>query len=219
MPDFNNKDLETLRQWDTPTICNALEIIFPERRGEGFTVKPFVCLNPSLPPIVGYARTAQIRTAAPSKRNSLDRVAYYEYIASSPGPTITVIEDMDPKPGIGAFWGEVHSAVHLGLGAAGVITNGSIRDLNDCAEGFQALAGMVNPSHAFADPIGVNIPVTIHGMSVKHGDIIHADQHGAVLIPYKAVKKLPNAVKTMIRREAVILEAARKPGGNINKLK
>ena len=219
MMKFNKLDIEKLKQWDTPTICNALELIIPKRRGFGFTIDPFVCHNPQLPPIVGYARTAQIRTAAPPIENSEDRLFYYEYMATPPGPTIVIVEDIDPKPGIGAFWGEVHTAVHYGLGAEGVITNGAIRDLPDSKKEFQMLGGMVNPSHAFANPVNVGNPVTIHGMAVSHNDIIHADQHGAVMIPNEAIKKLPEAVQLVSRREAIILKAARQPDFNIKKLK
>ena len=213
-------ELKFLAQWDTPTICNALEIVMPERRGYGFTVEPFLSLDPSLPPIVGYARTAKIRAAQPPGTDAASkRVAYYEYIAQLPGPTIVVIEDIDPKPGIGAFWGEVNTAVHKGLGALGVVTNGSIRDLPDSAPGFQALGGLVGPSHAFVHPVDFNCRVTVHGMEVDHGNIIHADQHGAVVVPQAAVSKIPAAVELVSRREAQILEAARADDFNIDKLK
>ncbi len=109
-------DLRVLAQWDTPTICNALEIVAPERRGHGFTVEPFSCLEPALPPMVGFARTAKIRAAspdlAPGSKGMAERIPYYVYVANQPGPTIVVIEDIDPKPGVGAFWGEVHTALH-----------------------------------------------------------------------------------------------------------
>lgn len=219
MTDLTIDDLTALTQWDTPTICNALEITNPERRGYGFSTTPFVCLDPSLPPIVGYARTAKIRAAQPASGDGGGRMPYYEYVASGPMPTVVVIEDVDPKPGVGAFWGEVHTAVHFGLGALGVVTNGSIRDLTDSAPGFQALAGLVGPSHAFVHPVDFNCPVTVHGMEVEHDDIIHADQHGAVVVPAAAVKEIPAAVDLISRREGKILEAARADDFDINKLK
>ena len=58
-------DLDALKRYDTPTICNALEIVAPDRRTMGFTTEQFSCLDPKLPPIVGYARTATIRAAEP----------------------------------------------------------------------------------------------------------------------------------------------------------
>src|SRR5688572_26368423 len=120
--------LEKLRSYDTPTICNALEVVDSSRRLTGFTCKPLIAPFPDLPPMVGYARTATIRS---THLNELDakaardqRIAYYEYIASGgPTPQIVVIQDLDgPDCGFGAFWGEVQSTVHKALGCAGVVT-------------------------------------------------------------------------------------------------
>lgn len=218
MTDLAPADLSVLTQWDTPTICNALEIIVPERRGHGFTVEPLVCGDPALRPIVGYARTARIRATAPAA-DPLDRMLYYEYVASGEAPRVIVIQDLDPAPGVGAFWGEVNTAVHKGLGAVGVVTNGSCRDLPDCAPGFQVLAGRVGPSHAHVHVVDFQVPVIVHGMAVNHADIIHADQHGAVVVPREAVKQIPQAVDLIARREAIILQAARRPNFDIQKLK
>ena len=214
-------DLDLLSQWDTPTICNAMELVIPERRGHGFSVMPFVCAKPSLKPIVGYARTATIRAAhrRPWRWPTTHRAAYYEHVAEADGPTIVVLEDLDPTPGVGAFWGEVNTAIHKGLGCRGVVTNGSIRDLDDCAPAFQLLAGKVGPSHAHVHVVEIGPRVTVHGMTVENGDILHADQHGAVVVPAAAVKELPAAIDLIARREAVILAAARDPGFNIEVLK
>ena len=83
--------IEFLKTVDTPTICNALEIVAPERRLIGYTVKPFVCPFPDVVAVVGYARVATCRATHPNEltgeaaRNQ--RIGYYEYIASGPGPT------------------------------------------------------------------------------------------------------------------------------------
>ena len=63
LSDITAEDLQKLTVWDTPTICNALELIVPERRGFGFTTEPLIALDPGLPPICGFARTATIRAA------------------------------------------------------------------------------------------------------------------------------------------------------------
>ena len=218
MIDVTATDLKALSNWDTPTICNALEIINPERRGFGYTIKPFSCLSPRLPPIIGYARTAKIRAAQPTK-SSIDRLTYYEYVAADPMPAIIIVEDIDPTPGYGAFWGEVQTNVHKGLGAVGCVTYGAYRDINDSAPGFQLLGGMVGPSHAYVHLVEIDCRVNIHGMKVDSGDIIHADQHGAVVIPRDAVAKISTTIDMIIRREAIILDAARAPDFNLDKLK
>ena len=218
MSNVTAADLEKLTQWDTPTICNAIEITNPERRGFGYTIKPLSCLAPSLPPVIGYARTAKIRATAPAAA-SVDRLVYYEYVAAIQNPTIVIIEDVDAAPGYGAFWGEVQTNVHKGLGVVGCVTNGSYRDVVDSAPGFQLLGGMINPSHAHVHLIDLNCQTKVHGMEVNHGDIVHADRHGAVIIPEGAVKKIPSAVELIMRREAVILGAARRSDFSLEKLK
>ena len=215
--------LDTLKAFDTPTICNALEHVAPERTGYGYTTRPLVCVHPQLPPIVGYARTATIRAVQPSGRDSAAerdaRVAYYESVAAGPHPTITVIEDLDPAPGVGAWWGEVQTHLHRGLGSLGVVTNGSVRDLGEVAEGFQLLAGNVGPSHAFVHPVAWGVPVKVHGMEVRPDDLVHADRHGAVVIPADVAERLPEAVAKIAKAESVLIEASKKPGFDFDTLR
>jgi regulator of RNase E activity RraA len=223
MASNNLHDLSLLARWDTPTICNALELIIPERRGHGFTIEQIVCLEPTLKPIVGYARTARCSARTPPTETSQElaerRLNYYEYIAGPPHPTVAVIQDIETNPGTGAFWGEVQTNIHKGLGCLGAITSSAIRDVNDCAPGFQILARKVVPSHIYTKVVDFGGQVEVFGMVVNHDDIIHADCHGAVVIPKEAVEKLPAAVDLMIRKEAVQLEAARDPSFNIQMLR
>ncbi len=215
---------EALLALDTPSVCNALELIAPERRGYGFTVSPLVCSRPELPPMVGYARTAAIRAAHPghlaAKAARELQDAYYAYVDDGPKPAIIVIQDLDgPLRGYGSWWGEVNSNVHKGLGCLGVITDGSVRDLPVIAEGFQMLADRVGPSHAFVHPVTYGQPITVAGMHVAHGDLVHADQHGAVVIPWEVADKIPEAAAKVAAREKVIIDAARQPGFDIEKLR
>jgi len=210
---LTDADLDALRALDTPTVCNALEVVTPDRRGGGYSVQPFFCPRPELKPIVGYARTGTIRSMQPSDRSAAEdtsvRLDYYDHIASGPGPTITVIEDLDAVPGYGAWWGEVNTSIHQGLGSLGVITNGSIRDLDDAAEGFQMLAGMAGPSHAWVRVVEFGLAVTVHGMTVLPGDLVHADRHGAVVIPADAAREIPAAAARIADAERVLIEASR----------
>jgi len=216
--------LEALARFDTPTICNAMELVAPERRLSGYTVKPLVCPFPDLPPMVGYARTATIRAtttsglAAAAQRDQ--RLAYYEYVGTGHGPRISVIQDLDgANIGFGAFWGEVNSALHKALGCLGVVTDGSIRDIPQWAPGFQALAGSIGPSHAHVHLAGFGDTVNVAGMTVRSGDIIHADRHGAVVIPADIAARLPEAADLCARREEVILSIARSDAFSLDKLK
>ena len=216
--------LAKLKTYDTPTICNALEILDPARRLTGFTVKPLVCPFPALPPMVGYAKTATHRSTHVHELDAAkareQRIAYYDYVASPPAPGIMVMQDLDGADlGFGAFWGEVMSAVHQGLGCLGVVTDGSIRDIDQWAPGFHALAGSIVPSHAHVHLADFGKEVRVAGMLVRSGDLVHADRHGAVTIPEALAGKVPAACDLLARKEAVILEMARAPGFNVAKLR
>ena len=224
MTKLTNELIAELTSIDTPTVCNALELLAPERRGYGFTTQPLVCTRPELPPMVGIARTATIRAAHPSHLHGKDAQAmsdgYYAYIDEGPKPSIVVIQDLDgAQRGYGSFWGEVNSNIHKGFGACGVVTDGSVRDLPDAAEGFQMMADRVGPSHAFVHVVGYSEPVTVAGMRVLSGELIHADQHGAVVIPWDVADKVLHSAKLIAAKEAVLISAAQQPGFDIDKLR
>lgn len=208
---FTQADLDVLAQWDTPTICNGLEIVAPERRAIGYTVEPMVCIDPKAKPIVGLARVGMIRSMEPPRSKVTDRADWYDYVAPDGLPTIAVLQDIDGQIGYGAYWGEVQSTIHKALGCIGCVTNGSFRDLDMWAPGFQMIGGRVGPSHAWVHMVDFGKPVNVFGMNVAHNDVIHADYHGAVVIPADAVKKLPAAIDLCTRREAVILDICRSP--------
>jgi regulator of RNase E activity RraA len=209
---FTPEDLEILKKWDTPTICNGLELVVPERRAVGFTVEPMLAANRKLPPIVGLARTGLVRAREEPRGPIPAREEWYDYVAAKGFPTIAVIQDIDDRPGYGAFWGEVQTTVHKALGVLGCVTNGSFRDLDMLAPGFQIVGGRIGPSHAHIHMVQMDCDTNIFGMLVRHDDVVHADFHGAVVIPAEAVKKLPAAIDLVSRRERVILDLATSPG-------
>ncbi len=222
MFELTSELIAELTSIDTPTVCNALELVVPERRGYGFTTRPLVCTRPELGPIVGIARTATIRAAHPSDSDTEQadvRDAYYAYIDGGAKPSVVVIQDLDDERGYGSFWGEVNSNIHKGLGCEAVITNGSVRDLPDIAQGFQMLADRVGPSHAFVHVVDFSRPVTVAGMRVSDGDVIHADQHGAVVIPRGVCGEIKQAADLIGRRERVVITAAQQPGFGIEALR
>ncbi len=206
--------IELLRAVDTPTVCNVLEELAPERRAVGFNRRPLTAIFPAMRPIVGYARTATIRSLEPNTvgdRRAV-RLSYYEYIERGPRPSIAVIQDIEgPDRGIGAFWGEVQTNVHRALGCIGTITDGSVRDIDQMAKDFFVLAGSVMPSHVYADIAAYDVPVTVAGMLVNPGDLIHADRHGAVVIPAGVAAEVPKCADLLARREKVLLDAAARP--------
>lgn len=222
MSELTDQVLADLASIDTPTVCNALELVAPQRRASGFTVHPLVCARPDRPPIVGFAKTATIRARQPDSEPQAAaqrRDQYYAYVDAGPKPSVVVIEDLDEPPGFGSFWGEVNSSIHLGFGCLGVVTNGSVRDLPDLAEGFQVLADRIGPSHAHVHITGFAEPVAVAGMEVADGDLVHADQHGAVVIPHHLAGAVKPAADLVARRERVVIDAARQSGFDIAALR
>jgi len=213
------QELAALAAFDTPTICNALELVVPERRALGFTQETLICPFPERKPMVGYAKTGLIRAL---ERPALDgaglrrgRLDYYRYVAEGTQPKIVVIQDLDSRRGFGCFWGEVNSAIHKGFGCEGVVTDGSVRDLDMIAPGFGVLCGKITPSHAHVHPFAFGTEVDVFGMRVCSGDLLHADRHGAVVIPHAVARKVAAAAALCGRREQPLLEAARSPGFSI----
>ena len=210
-----------LRSIDTPTVCNLIEIVAPERRGAGYTAVHLHCPFPDLPPMVGFAKTVTIRARDPVSGPSYmqKRMDYLDYVAAEPRPSVVLIEDLDEPPGYGAFWGEVQTNVHKALGCLGTVTNGSIRDIPAVALDFQMLAGSVAPSHAYVHVEEFGAAVTIHGMAAQSGDLIHADRHGAVVVPTDKIDAMQKALDGLMKQEARIIQAARTPGATVESIK
>ena len=218
------EQFDFLRSIDTPTVCNLLEMVAPERRGFGYTVKHLHCPFPDLPPMVGFAKTVTIKTkdAVPLGQASYmdKRLDYLDYVAAQPAPSVVVIEDLDGEHvGYGAFWGEVQANLHKALGCLGTVTNGSVRDIPMIPPGFQMLAGSISPSHAYVHVVDFAVPVNVHGMAVTSHDLIHADRHGAVVVPLATIPPMVPALDKITKQEARIIQAARAPGATAESIK
>jgi regulator of RNase E activity RraA len=217
-------DFEFLRSIDTPTVCNLIEMVAPERRGSFYTVKHLHCPFPDLPPMVGFAKTVTIRAKDKVPLGEAGymqkRLDYLDYIAAEPHPSVVVIEDLDgDHAGYGSFWGEVQSNVHKALGCLGTITNGSVRDIPMIPAGFQMLAGSISPSHAYVHVVDYGVPVSVHGMAVESGNLLHADRHGAVVVPADKIAAMRPALDKINAREKTIIDAARAPNPSVEAIK
>jgi len=221
--DVISKDLlALLRKVDTPTVCNAIEVAQGKRGFNSFTRGTMQHSRPGDPATVGYARTAKISGLAPPLEPPevirARRMEYFRSMAGGIGPTVAVVEDVDYPNCIAGWWGEVHVAVHKGLGLAGAVTNGVMRDLNVMDDGFPVLSGSVGPSHGFVHAVEIGTPVNIKGMRVAQGELIHADRHGALVIPNEVIPELGSAIENVISSEAIVLGPARERGFDIDKL-
>ncbi|MEM1378604.1 MAG: RraA family protein [Pseudomonadota bacterium] len=199
-----------------------MEVVQGARGFGQFTRGTMFHNRPGTPAMVGRARTARIAGLAPPQEDGATirarRLEYFRAMACGPSPTVAVIEDVDFPNCIAGWWGEMHVAVHKGLGMAGAVTNGVMRDLDVMDSDFPVLAGSIGVSHGYVHVREIGPPVTIMNMEVREDDLIHADRHGALVIPENVIANLEQAIETVIANEAIILRPARQADFTIEKL-
>ena len=204
-------ELEALRRITTPTVSNAIETFDVRLRNEGFMDSSVRCIFPELGSMAGYAVTAKI-TARERSEKALPPAELWSIVEQTPGPRIVVIEDLDYPAPVGSYWGEVNGSIYKGLGCAGTVTNGGVRDLDEVrATGFHFFASSVLVSHAYVHLVEVGRPVRVGGLIVQTGDLLHGDQHGVISVPHEIARKLPKAAEAVERRERRIIDFARSP--------
>lgn len=206
--------LVALQEIDTPTVCNALELIELDRRNYGYTDEMLYCMYPNMKPVCGIAKTATCRSFRPSNRDGptlkQDRVKYYTYINEGQYPKIVVMQDLDgPHRSHGPFWGEFNTRIHKSLGCIGIVTDGSIRDVPNLPKDIQLLSKGIKPSHGNIHIVDYDIQVNVSDMVVIPGDIVHADIHGAVTFPLEWAEEVIAKAKEFVASEEPILEACR----------
>ena len=216
--------IEHLKKLDTPTVCNALEVVDPSRRGYGFTTANLNCIRPDLPPIVGHACTAIYRGVRPGPRSINEQKKfegkYFDYVSSMKGPRIVVFQDGDGlRARSAAIFGEVMSAMHSALGCEGLITDGAVRDMDMMVDGFQCLHASVAPSHIWFHMAEFACEVNVCGMVVNSGDIIHADVHGAVILQEKDIEEIISVSRDIASREDRIISLCKSDHFSVERLK
>ncbi|MEX0785774.1 MAG: RraA family protein [Dehalococcoidia bacterium] len=216
---LTSDELEALRRITTPTIANAIETFDVRPRSEGFMDSTVRCIFPELGAMAGYAVTAKI---AARERTDAARPAseLWDALEQVPEPRIVVIEDLDYPEPIGSFWGEVNGSIYKGLGCAGTVTNGGVRDLPEVrATGFHFFASCILVSHAYVHVVEAGGPVSVGGLTVRTGDLLHGDEHGVTSIPIELARELPKAAAEVEKRERVIIEYARSADVNAEGLR
>ncbi|MEX1022797.1 MAG: RraA family protein [Dehalococcoidia bacterium] len=205
--------IEALRAWPTPAIANAIETFAVRSRATGFMSAKVAGRFPELGVMAGYAVTARIRASIPPEDDpeTVPREAWVDHLLTVPAPRIVVIQDMDQPP-VGSYWGEVNATRHQAMGCLGVITDGGVRDLDEMRSmGFNALSAAVLVSHAYVHMVDVGGPVTVGGLTVHSGDLLAADQHGAIHIPHDIAPEVAAAAKRVEDEERAIIAFYRRP--------
>jgi 4-hydroxy-4-methyl-2-oxoglutarate aldolase len=214
--------IDRYRRLSGASVSNAIETFALRLRNEGFADAEVRCLTPEQPPAIGYAVTARIRSSAPPPvgHSYHDRTDWWTYIVSVPAPRFVVVEDVDSRPGLGAFVGDVHAAILQALGCAAYATNGSVRDVAEVgATGFQLFASAVAISHAFAHIVDFGELVQVGGLAVATGDLLFGDCGGLLSIPPSLVDQIPEAADRMQSKEEHVKAFCRSPQFSIDGLR
>lgn len=205
--------LARLAQFDTPTVCNVIELFEVRPRNSGYMDGSIKACFPELPPMVGFALTSTFRSAASPPKGDVygSLTQQVEAFAQLPGPAVVVFQDLD-EPVVAATFGEVMCSTYKGFGARGIITSGAGRDLDQVrAIGFPAFTGSTICSHAYCHILQVGVPVTVGGLWVETGMLLHGDCNGVTSIPLEIASEIPEACVELARAEQVVLDYVRGP--------
>jgi len=221
VPSLTQQEVDALRKITSPSVANAIETFKVRPREEGNVSSEIRALFPEFGPMVGYAVTALIRAeSGPIDGHRASTFGWWDFVKSIPAPRVVVVHDLDEPRGQGAQWGEVQANIHRALGCVGVVTDGSVRDLDEVrALGFQFCAAHVSVSHANVHMVDFGIPVKVGGVFIKPGDLIHADQHGVVTIPHDVATRIPDAIARVEADERRIISVCQSPDFSTDKLR
>jgi 4-hydroxy-4-methyl-2-oxoglutarate aldolase len=201
-------DLELLRRFDTPTICNVVELFDVRPRNSGYMDSRIQACYPKLPPMVGYASTATFRSASPPRAGNVyaglgEQVSAFSEL---PGPAVVVFQDLD-NPVASATFGEVMCTTYKTFGAAGLITSGAGRDLDQVAAlSFPCFTAGTICAHGYCHIIHINVAVHVGGVMVQPGDLIHGDLNGVTTIPNEIASAVAQACPEFMAAESVVLD-------------
>ncbi len=200
--------LTELRKYDTPTICNVLELFDYRPRTEGYADARLQSCFPKLPPMVGYACTATFRSATPPRAGDVyaGLAKQVELITESITPSVIVFQDLD-EPSVSATFGEVMCSTYKAFGCTGLITSGTGRDLDQVeALNFPCFTTGTIASHGYCQVVDLNVPVRVAGLTIYPGDLLHGDRNGLTNIPIELAELVAIGCPRLATAEAVVLD-------------
>ena len=219
-PALTGEQLKKLQALDTCSVSNAIEQFDVRLRNEGF-LHDVGCLFANLPPMLGYAVPAVIRSSMPpmAGRCYYNRIDWWRYVLTIPEPRVLVLQDIDHEPGLGAFVGAIHAHIARALGCVGCVTNGAVRDLPAVeATGFHLFARQTSVSHAYAHIVKFGESVEIGGLAINPGDLLHGDRHGVQNVPLHIAAAIPKTVAGMLAVEKRLIDFCASPEFTIETL-
>jgi len=212
--------LEKLKAFDTPTICNLVELFEVRPRNTGFMDERIKACFPEMPPMVGFAATATFRASGPPRQGDVysSLAEQVERFGELSGPPVVVFQDLD-QPTVAATFGEVMCTAYKTFGAVGLVTSGAGRDLEQVRRlNFPVFTSGTICAHGYSHVVQVHVPVHVGGIVIYPDDLIHGDCNGVTTIPREIVSELIDVGPEYIAAEAVILDGLREPGVSVKRL-
>lgn len=211
---ISSETLAKLAEFDTPTICNIIELFDVRPRSRGYMDQRIQCNFPELPPMVGFATTASFRSDAPpaggDAYGSIEK--QLEQFEQLPGPPVVVFQDLDDPP-VAAVFGEVMCSTYKAFGSAGLVTSGAGRDLDQVrALKYPVFTGSTIAAHAYCHILHVGLPVRVGGLTVCQGELLHGDANGVTTIPVDLAAEMAEIGDEFVAAERIILEYVQSPG-------
>ena len=200
--------LDRLRRFDTPTICNVIELFDVRPRDRGFMDHRVSCAFPELPPMVGPAATATFRSAGEPSGTDVyasleDQIEQFEQMGGAP---VVVYQDLDDPPAAAVF-GEIMCTTYRAFGAVGLVTNGAGRDLEQVRTlEFPVFTGSTISAHGYCRTLHLGSQVRVAGLVVNQGDLLHGDLNGVTSIPRNIAAGVAEAAAEFVAAEAIILD-------------
>ena len=221
MPRLTREQLEALARIDSPTISNAIELFDVRPRVEGFAGWELRCAFPELGTLLGYAVTCTADTTTESRAGDRGLLRLWEAVEAAPKPAVIVMKDIGPERSRSCHMGEVMATTAKSLGAVGCVSDGGLRDVVEVRAlgGFQYFCPGFVVSHGNPVVCDVNVPVTLDGMHVVPGDLLHGDVNGILVIPAGIADQVDERADEVRRSEREVLDFVRSPGLTVEKLR
>ena len=201
--------IQALRQFDSPTVSNAIEAFQVRDLTEGYMSMELRCQFPDLKPMVGYAVTCTMDSTTPGPKRKGKLLEFLDLLAAAPKPAVVVAQNIGPHPLRSCFSGDLICSVYQALGAVGLILNAGIRDstgIQSHAPGFQVFATGAVVSHGNVVKLDIDIPVTVGGLEIQPGDLLHGDESGLVKVPLDIAESVVEQARKVRETEAQVFE-------------
>lgn len=200
--------LAALAGFDTPTVCNVIELFNVRPRSSGYMNRRIQACFPQLPPMVGFASTATFRALSPPRTGDVYKGLddQLDSFAGLPGPAVVVFQDLD-EPSAAATFGEVMCSTYKAFGSVGLITSGTGRDLDQVRElDYPVFTSGTCCSHGDCHILSIDVAVVVGGITIHPGDLLHGDCNGVTTIPPDIASEIPELCEEFAAAEKHVLD-------------